>query len=321
MNKLLVTSAGRRRYVLEELVRFAGPEDTVIAADMNPLAPALSTPGVQAVTIEGKTPEDRADELVRFAIRSGVDALLSLHDYEAIELSRRSDQLNNAGCLFVGPTVQTSRLTLDKLELASFLSSIRPNLTPVTIGEIDRLEDCVRISDRWIIKDRLGSASSGLRFLDAQEAVTAATRLPTGAWVAQPFSEGIEYNVDIFKDADGSVAGTCTKRKWAMRSGETDSATVLMNPPAVVVAAAIQATADLDITGNIDVDVILSPKNSAVVIDINPRFGGGYAFSALAGYRAARAVWQLAKRDHVSPLGPEREVTASKHVAVAEIFT
>lgn len=319
MTKILVTSAGRRRYVLEELVRFAGLGDTVIAADMNPLAPALSTPGVQPVIIEGETPEDRADEVLTLASNSGVDALLSLHDYEAIELSRRSDQLSSAGCLFIGPTVQTSRLSLDKLELAGFLSSVRPNLTPVTIGEIDRLRDSVGISDRWIIKDRLGSASSGLRFLGAQEIVAISKELPIGTWVAQPFSDGIEYNVDIFKDIDGSIAGTCTKRKWAMRSGETDSATVLIDPPVEVVAAATQATAELEITGNIDVDVILDTNNRAVVIDINPRFGGGYAFSALAGYCAAHAVWQLARREPVSPLGPKREVSASKHVAVAEV--
>ncbi|MBB1019992.1 ATP-grasp domain-containing protein [Dietzia sp. E1] len=320
MTKVLVTSAGRRRYVLEELVRFSRHDDTVIAADMNPLAPALSTPGVKAVTIEGKTPQDRAEEILALAETSGVDAILSLHDYEAIELSRRSKQLSNAGCLFIGPTVETSRLSLDKLELADFLSSLRPHLTPETIGEVERLEESVGSSDRWIIKDRLGSASSGLQFLAARDVVAAAKSLPAGTWVAQPFSQGVEYNVDIFKDINGAIAGTCTKRKWAMRGGETDSATVLIDPPTEVVNAATWATADLDIIGNIDVDVILDTDNSAVVIDINPRFGGGYAFSALAGYRAAQAIWQLARRESVSPLRPEREVSASKHVAVAEVL-
>lgn len=319
MTTVMVTSAGRRRYVLEELVRFAGPGDTVIAADMNPLAPALSTPGVQAMAIHGDSPEQRAREVLANVESSKVDALLSLHDYEAIELSQHTKELSALGCLFIGPSVEACQVSLDKLSLAELLNSIDPKLTPQTYSQIEQAEQAANTSARWILKDRLGSASSGLQFVDAAALVSAAKQLPLGTWVAQPFSAGIEYNVDIFRDLDGSIAGTSTKQKWAMRGGETDSATVLLNPPEPVVDAALRATAELDITGNVDVDVILDTENNAVVIDINPRFGGGYAFSALAGYRAGQAIWQLARREDVTPLSPDREITAAKHVAVAEV--
>ncbi|GAA1051969.1 MULTISPECIES: ATP-grasp domain-containing protein [Dietzia] len=319
MTTVMVTSAGRRRYVLEELVKFARPGDVVLAADMNPLAPSLSTPGVQAIVVQGGNLKERAQDVRRIVSQEGVDALLSLHDFEAIELSQMASSLAEEGCLFVGPTAETCRVSLDKMALARHLEQIDPNLTPRTYESIEKLESIATSAQRWVIKDRWGSASSGLSFIASEDLLLAATALAPGTWVAQPLADGIEYNVDLFCDVDGTVAGTSTKQKWAMRAGETDSATVLLDPPAEVVHAAIRATESLEVAGNIDVDVILDPSGHSVVIDVNPRFGGGYAFSAVAGYRAGEAIWQLARRERVSPLAPEREVTAAKHVAVAEV--
>lgn len=318
MTTVMVTSAGRRRYILEELVRFARPGDLVIAADMNPLAPSLSAPGVKAIVIEGATLKARALQIRRVAEQERVDALLSLHDYEAIELSRISEELASFDCLFVGPTAETCRISLDKSALALHLEQIDPHLTPRTYSTVDQLEEVANSSSRWVIKDRWGSASSGLSFTDSADILATAKSLKPGTWVAQPFSEGAEFNVDVFLDVDGSVAGTSTKQKWAMRGGETDSATVLLNPPEHVTRAATLATSSLGILGNVDVDVMLDAAGHASVIDVNPRFGGGFAFSAIAGYEAAEAVWQLARREPVSPLAPSREVTAAKHVSVAE---
>lgn len=319
MTTVMVASAGRRRYVLEELVKSARPGDVVIAADMDPLAPSLSTPGVKPVVVQGDTIEDRTMEVLRVVARERVDALLSLHDFEAVNLSRKAETLAQNGCLFVGPTADTCRISLDKLALATHLDSIDKTLTPSTYSTIEQLMAASHTSPRWVIKDRWGSASSGLAFLESEDLVSAGSALAPGAWVAQPLTEGIEYNVDIFSDVDGSIVGTSTKRKWRMRGGETDSATVLLEPPPLVVEAATRAISNLEVIGNVDVDVIMGTSDSAVVIDVNPRFGGGYAFSAIAGYRAGDAIWQLARRESVSPLGPKVEVTASKHVAVAEV--
>lgn len=319
MTTVMVTSAGRRRYVLEELIKFGRPGDVVIAADMNSLAPSLSTPGVKAIIVGGETLEERALEVCRIVAEEGVDALLSLHDFEAIELSKMAQSLANDGCLFVGPTAETCRVALDKVALAHHLELIAPDLTPRTYDTIEQLESVAATAERWVVKDRWGSASSGLSFVAAEELVSTAETLHPGTWVAQPLTEGIEYNVDIFRDVDGSVAGTSAKQKWAMRGGETDSATVLLNPPTEVVQAAVRAIEGLEVTGNVDVDVILDLSGIPVIIDVNPRFGGGYAFSAIAGYRAGEAVWQIARRESVSPLSPKREVTAAKHVAVTEV--
>lgn len=321
MTTIMVTSAGRRRYVLEELVKSARPGDVVIAADMNPLAPSLSTPGVTAVVVEGESLEERALAVRRIVGEQGVDALLSLHDFEAIELSQMSQSLTRDGCLFVGPTAEACRVALDKLALARHLELVDPNLTPATYDTIEQLETVANVAEHWVVKDRWGSASSGLSFVASEDLVTIARTLCPGKWVAQPLNAGIEYNVDIFRDVDGSVAGTSTKRKWSMRSGETDTATVLLNPPPEVVQAAVRAIEGLEVSGNVDVDVILDSNDNPVVIDVNPRFGGGYAFSAIAGYRAGEAIWQIARRETVSPLRTEREVTAAKHVAVAEVST
>ena len=105
-----------------------------------------------------------------------------------------------------------------------------------------------------------------------------------------------------------------------MRNGETDAAEVLLDPPHGVAALATEIASHLEMVGNLDIDIIEEPSGAAFVIDLNPRFGGGYAFSALAGYRAAEAVWGLAaNEDPWRALAPERHFSGSKYIGVMPV--
>lgn len=70
------------------------------------------------------------------------------------------------------------------------------------------------------------------------------------------------------------------RRKLGMHSGETDKAVTVdptdFNATAELLAATLQAQ------GLIDTDVFMT-ENGPLVIDINPRFGGGYPFAHVAG--------------------------------------
>ena len=105
-----------------------------------------------------------------------------------------------------------------------------------------------------------------------------------------------------------------------MRNGETDAAEVLVDPPQRVAALAVEVASHIDVVGNLDIDIIQEPSGAAFVIDLNPRFGGGYAFSARAGYRAAEAVWRLAANEEPGgALAPERHFSGSKYIGVMAV--
>lgn len=73
-----------------------------------------------------------------------------------------------------------------------------------------------------------------------------------------------------------SRAGSCSCAR-----GETYRAVSVAREEFAGTAAALAEA--LRPTGPVDVDLIRTPDGRDSVIDVNPRFGGGYAFSHMAG--------------------------------------
>ena len=92
---------------------------------------------------------------------------------------------------------------------------------------------------------------------------------------------GTEYGIDIFNDPKNNVSRICIKKKFLMRAGETDRSVVIIDKQ-------IQKFAEKLIKifnhfGNIDCDIIKDKNGKLFLIDINPRFGGGYPATHLSG--------------------------------------
>ncbi len=102
----------------------------------------------------------------------------------------------------------------------------------------------------------------------------------------QEFIEGQEYGMDILNDLNAQYKTTIVKKKLAMRSGETDYAEIVESPELVEVAKCIALK--LKHIGNLDIDVLMSKSKVPYIIDMNPRFGGGYPFTHESGNNYVR---------------------------------
>ena len=331
---LLVMAGGRRVYVVRELVQTAPPGTTVHVSDLDPWAPAQYVHGAVPIPQDRRAadPDAWLDESCRKYDISGV---LSLHDYEGYWLAQRAGSLGVLGQLFIGPDAATARILVDKAGLYDHLANHAPELAIPTYlwdghGHRPSMADG---NTPWIVKDRFGSGSSGLRICPDTRSVEqgCAENSRRIGWhpeayaahvesVIQPYLRGTEFNVDLFFDRDGGIRGHCVKEKHSMRDGETDAARVFRHAPADILAAATRATKGLALMGNVDIDILKDENGRLSVLDINPRFGGGYAFSQMAGYRVAHAVWSiLFGSTPPSPLAAQRDVCAAKHLEVETV--
>lgn len=333
---LLVTAAGRRNYVIEYLLEAAPSSSSLLVADASRTAPALSVRGAKPFVVPASGQANYLDRIHSVCQSEQVGAILSLHDFDSLYLARYCKDLESIGTAWLGASVETLELCLDKVELARHcelqqLGSSVPTLSAQGFLEADA--PIFSTEDGVIAKDRLGCASSGLTELrgtwDAVRAQLIAcsregesrdSTLETRGTqlVVQPRIDAPEFNVDLFFDRSGSYRGSCVKRKIRMRNGETDAATVLTRPPERILDTCLAVCEGLDLVGNVDVDVF-DLGDRVQVLDINPRFGGGYAFSGLAGYAAAAAVWCLVENRPTSMLAPRRNVTGSKTICVVEV--
>ncbi|MDN5686080.1 MAG: ATP-grasp domain-containing protein [Brachybacterium sp.] len=260
--------------------------------------------------------------------------LVSVNDYELMHLHVHTDlaeQLRARDVLVPGVDRRWQRGSADKLLMMQLLQEIGVQ-TPMTVTGRDTsgIASMAAQTGELVVKHRFGSGSSGLAVVSASgidEAIAAAVRsAPRTSRVAvseddvivQPRVRGQEYGVDIVGDLHepGELSAVLARRKLRMRAGETDKAITAAAEPFRHVAELLARSSRL--SGLIDVDMFLDDVGTVSVIDVNPRFGGGYPFVHLAGADVPRD--QLA-----SALGLPREnswlayregVTAAKYESV-----
>ena len=294
--RIIISSGGRRVYLVgwfRQALQEAGIAGDVIVLDHDPhaatAAAADSYRPVPAFTSEAYAPTmlDIVDELQP-------DLFISLNDYELTTLSQGlAGQLRARGVVIPVLDDKYHRAVADKLEMSKVLQ--RAGIcTPTTVllSDLVAVHELIETSSHIIVKDRWGSGSSGLLRFTAEQArcwvneryvnATDAEALTFDEIIVQPDLGGQEYGLDVITAVRGGpVEGVLVRRKLSMRHGETASAMTVENTPFIGVAAALNAA--LGIQGSVDVDVMVTDAGVPHVIDINPRFGGGYPFVHVAG--------------------------------------
>lgn len=294
--RIIISSAGRRVYLVQwfrQALYDAGIAGDVVVFDHDPhAATAAAADDYRLVPAFAST--DYAPALLDFVDEIQPELLISLNDYELTALSEGlADQLRSRGVVTPVLDAASHRIVADKLAMSQALQRVGI-ATPhtVVLSDVVGVNHLLSSAQHVIVKDRWGSGSSGLQRFTADEAcrwvedqfhhATDAQARTFDQVILQPDLGGQEYGLDIVTDVRGGpVEGVLARRKLAMRHGETSSAMTVENAPFIGLAAALNAT--LGIRGSVDVDIMLALDGTPHVIDINPRFGGGYPFVHVAG--------------------------------------
>lgn len=300
--RVVICSGGRRVYLVRwfrEAFAKIGTTGDVVVLDADPGAPAGQAADafrqVPLVTDLGY-----GDAVAAVVADLQPDLVLSLHDYELEVLAAGlADRLRTTRTVVLALDDAGQLVAGDKWLLASRIDPLYRTPT-VLASDAEGVSALTAVHRHLVVKHRYGSASSGLALVPTEDLGTAVARAAAGAprpmcaspddapedWVVvQPRIEGSEYGVDAVFGVHGSAAGTpagvSARRKLRMRAGETDQAVTVDPAPFHGAAAAVGAL--LSPRGIVDVDVIVDGAGRQHVIDVNPRFGGGYPFSHLSG--------------------------------------
>lgn len=302
---ILLTCAGRRKYLVDYFKQELGDKGRVIGADMSASAPALSGCDtyhlVPAVDEKGYIAA-----LLEICRVERVDAVISLNDLELPILARAKDQFTALGTRLVVSDEKAIDTCGDKYKTFKFAESISVS-APKTFLSTGPAIDALRnkaIEYPLIVKPRWGSASIGLYVVnndnELQDAFANCKRVLSASFLSklatddnvvliQEFITGPEYGVDIFNDLNGVNHGVVLKKKLAMRAGETDKAITVRSEKLHAYAKTIGDS--LGHIGNLDCD-FLERDGEFYLLEMNPRFGGGYPFSHESGANLVKALLQ-----------------------------
>lgn len=317
---LLLASAGRRPYLVrwfKEAVIELGINGRIIVADNDKHSPSQRDADVFEVAPRVADPS--YEEWLAGILRDyEISLALSINDFE---LSRWASVIPSEARFspLIRLSAASQRAVEDKLAMAQLLGASGIS-TPRTLLASDpqlHAAPLHELENGIVIKGRYGSGSRGLNIvkpeqlekglLRASHEVTHESGRPAAdalearqLTVIQQKITGQEYGLDVVADPRGDFVCVLARQKIAMRGGETDRAISVDPEPFVDLGRRI--TQAVGHRGLIDVDIICDEDDNPWVIDINPRFGGGYPFSHMAGAHIPKAyvAWAAGKV-------PERE--------------
>jgi carbamoyl-phosphate synthase large subunit len=299
---ILFTCAGRRNYLINYFKEAIKNQGKIYAADMSTSAPAMVDADV-AIVVPSIYDSTYVSALKAVVKTHQIDAIISLNDLELPILSKHKADLETTGVKVIISSEAVIDIAFDKMKTFDFISKIGLK-TPQTYTALKNAKEEIyngTLKFPLVVKPRWGSASIGIDFPETEEELDLAFKLQhiklkksilntaseqdfDNAILIQEKMNGDEYGMDVVNDFNGNYFGTFVRKKLNMRSGETDKAVSIIDSKFEAIGKMISE--NLKHIGNLDCDVFVA-NNKLYVLELNPRFGGGYPFSHEAGIDTA----------------------------------
>lgn len=310
---ILFTCAGRRTYLLKYFKENLSEGDKVVATDMQLSAPALQVADVKLQVPAVYDPK-YIDITLQICKEQKIDALLSLNDLELPLLAENKARFEAEGVKVIVSDPKVIDIAFDKYKTAQWVESLglKSPKTFVRLEDAKRALQTGELVFPLFMKPRWGSGSIGLETIaDMEElniyynllmkkvkkTILATASVGDEYIMIQEKLTGNEFGLDVMNDLKGNHVAVSVKQKLAMRAGETDKAVTLDLPEVREIGRKIGEA--LKHIGNLDVDVMQNAKGEYCVLELNPRFGGGFPFSYEAGVNLPKAIIEWIKGNEV----------------------
>jgi carbamoyl-phosphate synthase large subunit len=305
MMTILFTCAGRRNYLVRYFKEELNEEGHVFAADMSGSATALAEAD-KAFILPSVTHDHYFERLLEVVRNNNIDVIISLNDLELPLLAEKKEEFSDEGVTVIISSPDVIDICFDKFKTNTFAEKIGLKVPP-TYLDIKKVEEELEdgsLDFPLTLKPRWGSASEGLMFVDDREGFDLAYKWLSyldqkgelggkesdddpGTILVQKKMVGDEYGLDVINDLEGNHISVVVKKKIQMRAGETDKSLTVRNKELEEIGHSIGKK--LKHIGNLDCD-LFEVEGEYYLLEMNPRFGGGYPFSHEAGINLPKAI-------------------------------
>jgi carbamoyl-phosphate synthase large subunit len=278
---ILILAAGTRNKIVQYFKKALNGQGTLIATDVNNLAPALYDADKYYIVPRINDP-NYIEIVLDICKKEHVGGLFSLIDPELSLLAKNTERFQEVGATVIGSSYELCEMALDKMQMYHWLEErgyycarswkIKEDFyKSVEAGEVDY---------PVFVKPYRGSASVSISKVYDKETVELLFNHEDDLMI-QEFLSGQEIGADVYIDMiSGYVVSIFTKKKIKMRAGETDKAVSFKNPELFDLIEKFVLEAGYK--GQIDID-IFEIDGKYYISEVNPRFGGGYPHAYEAG--------------------------------------
>ncbi|GHG05385.1 carbamoyl phosphate synthase [Deinococcus piscis] len=319
---VLVSSAGRRTSLVNLFRTAVQPlGGRVIAADMDPLAPALYLAD-QAVRVPRVTAPEYIPELLKLVERHAVNLLVPTIDTELPVLAEAQEQFRALGCRVHISSAQFVQITGDKWLTAQEFAEQgirvpRSWLPEQVSGPLSTAQD---LPDKLFLKPRDGSASMHTYSVQRSNLLDMLQQVPNA--IVQEEIVGKEITIDAFIGQDGTPVHFVPRARIRTLGGESIQGVTLPGEERLTafLNTVLVAAAKLGGRGAITLQAF-DTGSEYILLEINPRFGGGYPLGHAAGGAYPEWLLQELAGERILPRLGQYEVGLYMTRANTEIFT
>lgn len=338
MNILLTSTARRIDFVgfFQDALKSAGIDGKVITADPEYNAPSLQA-GDENYVIPQQTDSNYMETIVEICKNNQVNCLVPLNDWEVPQIAAHKKELEKLGVSVFAPNLNIVKKVRDKAKYPELLKpfGVKTPLTYLNVEDAKMALEKQEVSFPLIVKPRNGSASIGVEIIDNVEDMEFAYQLvvrkikespldgdtsrePEDNVIIQEVIEGDKFSMDMFNDLNGRFLTSFARKQLGMRGGDIDRCITVNIPELTEIAQRLGK--GFGHAGYMNSDVYFNGTDY-YVIDINPRFGGGYAFTHSAGADIPAAIIALTAGKQVQEewLRQKPDIELARHDTVVSI--
>lgn len=291
---ILITSVGIRGYLVRYFKEALKNKGKVFAADSSEYAPALYDAQGYFI-VPDVSNKNYIHELIEICEENKINGIISHNDLELPILAKNKNEFSDKGIEVIVSEPEVIDICYDKYKTFVFMKK-KGFSTPKTFVSLEEsLKEIERgdLDFPLIKKPRKGSASKGIKKIynkkELQNEFTHRKDI-----VIQEFIKGDEYGVDVFNNSELIPVAIFAKKKIKMRAGETDKAISVYDEKLIEVIGDLAKK--LGFCGPADIDLI-KRDDEYIIMEINPRFGGGYPLSHALGANFPDKIISLINKD------------------------
>lgn len=269
---ILILSVGTRCKLVEYFMKRENGFDKVITTDCSNYSPGLYLSDFYYI-VPKITDVSYINVILNICIQENIKVILPLLEQEVGLIAINKKKFLDAGVFVVSSDLKTINICQDKYLLANRMEGL--NIPCIKTYDYDtQYKEIKNLNMPVFVKERYGAGSKGTLKINSIELLDSYVQNFEEKFIVQPYYDTEEIGVDVYRDfVSGEIISIFAKKKIRMRAGETEKSISIKDDKIFEVIK--YAVKKIGLYGPIDID-LFKYNGKYYILEINPRFGGGY---------------------------------------------